>query len=403
MSNYAISLKRTSLLLAALAFTAALLVANLSIFSARADAAQLTSRSLSLASSLDGTVTTGTQYTETNGSDTEHTFTFTMPSAGNVEAVLLKYCTTAIGTCTAPTNMSAQSSTLFSETFSTAFTNDTTSLETEDAECTGSNGRNNCLGITQATGASESGAQTLVFRDIKNPESVGTFFVRIQLYSVDDYTTLLHEGTVASSTTLGIAITTRVVETLGFSTEAGTSFDAPGANCAPLTGTGALNLGLAPDYTLAINTTYDAYSGVRLYTNSANGTVVQYEGATLTKGSDSIDAINGGSGTALAPATGTEQFGLAADLTADSGAISNANTTEGGAGQVNITNDYDGGNGTIASGTFAFVPDVKTSIGQSTAYVTCDTYAIQHIANISALTPAGTYTTTIVWFAVPTY
>lgn len=400
MSNYAISLKRTSMLLAALAFTAVLLAANLAFLGERAGAAQLTSRSLSLASSLDGTETTGAANSETNGADTQHTFTFTMPSAGTVEAVLFKYCTTAIGACTAPTAMSAQASTLTSETFSTVFANDTTSLESEDAECTGTNGRNNCLGITQATGASESGTHTIVFADIKNPESLGTFFVRISLFSVDDYTTLLHDGTVANSTVEGIAITSRVVETLGFSTEAGTSFDAPGANCAPLTGTGALSLGQSPDFTLAINATYDAYSGIRLYTNSANGTVVQYEGATLTKGADNIDAIGG---TATAPSIGTEQFGLAADLTADSGAIANANTTEGGAGQVNITNDYDGGNGTIASGTFAFVADTKTSIGSSTSYVSCDTYAIQHIANISALTPAGTYTTTIVWFAVPTY
>jgi hypothetical protein len=405
MSNYAISLKRTTLLLLALAFTAVLTVANLSIFSiGRAGAAQLTSRSLSLASSLDGTETTGAADSETNGSNTTHTFTFTMPTDVTVEAILFKYCTTAIGACTMPTDMSAASSTLTSTSFTGTFVNDTTSLQTEDAECSvvaNAQGRDNCVGITNATGASEgTGAETVVIAGMKNPESIGTFFVRISVFAVDDYTSLQHDGTVASSTTNGIAITSRVVETLGFSTEAGTSLDDPSTNCSPLTGTGALSLGQAPDYTLAINATYDAYSAWRLYTNSANGTVVQYEGATLTKGADVIDAIGG---TAAAPVIGSEQFGLAADLTADSAAITYANTTEGGAGQVNITADYDGGHGTIASGTFAFVADTKTTLGSSSSYVTCDTYAMQYIANISPLTPAGTYTTTIVYFAVPTY
>ncbi len=407
MSNYAISLKRTTLLLAALAFTAALLVANLSVFSVgKAGAAQLTARSLSLSSPLAGTVDDGTAAgSETNGDEVTYTFTFTVPTTGTVQAFLIDFCTTAIGACTAPTNM---------DTHPADSGETTISLQTDDAvaftnayavDAIPTDG--NRIGITNVTGNTITAGSVVVLRfiGIHNPETVGTFFARIKTFdATTTYTTndndLVDDGTVASSITTGISITSRVVETLGFSTTATFPLAAEGASCDPVTGSGAINLGLAPEYTLSIATTYDAYSAFRLYTNAANGAVVQYEGASLTKGTDVIDAVGG---TAVAPATGTEQFGLAIDLTADGATITNVDTTEAGVGQLNIGNDYDGGNGAIGSGTFAFVADTKTEMAASSSYVTCDSYAVQYIANISPLTPAGTYTTTIVYFAVPTY
>lgn len=434
MSNYAISLKRTSLLLAALAFTAVLMAVNFaSFFSARADAAQLTFRSLSLNSSLDGTETSGLADSETNGSNTTHTFSFRMPTAVTVEAVLFKYCTTAIGGCTAPTGMSAEASTLTSETFSTVFANDTTSLQSEDIECVndvGSDGRANCIGITQATGASEAAApttHTIVFGGIRNPTSIGTFFVRISIFGVDDYTSLQHEGTVASATTEGIAITSRVVETLGFSTTANITDDSgasglgdPGLNCAPLTGSGAMTLGDPDEGTLSIALTYDQYSAFRLYTNAANGVVVAYDGETLRKGTDDIDEIGAAAESINGANIGTEQFGLAVDGVIGGNAAASvessndtfdftfANNTadfNGGPGEVSIAAAYQNGDGLITDPDpeFAFQAGAKRTVATGTAYVDCVTVPVRYAANISALTPAGTYTTTIVYFALPTY
>lgn len=409
MSNYAISLKRTTLLLAALAFTAALLVANFSVFSVgKAGAAQLTSRSLSLSSSLAGTVDDGTAAgSETNGDEVTYSFTFTVPTTGTVQAFLIDFCTTAIGACTAPTNMDTHPADSGETTISVQEDDNVsfTTLNPYAVDATPTDG--NRIGITNVTGNTITSGSVveLTFIGIHNPESTGTFFGRIKTFdSTATYTTndndLVDDGTVASSITTGISITSRVVETLGFSTTATFPLAAEGASCDPVTGSGAINLGLAPEYTLSIATTYDAYSAFRLYTNAANGAVVQYEGRSLTKGTDVIDAIGG---TAAAPATGSEQFGLAVDLTADTGAITNADTTEAGAGQLDIGAEYDGGNGTIGSGTFAYVADTKTQMAASSQYVTCDSYAVQYIANISPLTPAGTYTTTVVYFAVPTY
>src|SRR5690606_3867765 len=106
MRNYAISLKRTGLLLAALAFTALLLVVNLASFFGTAQAASLSSRSLTLSSTLVGTENVGDPGDETNGAAAEYAFAFTVqaPSA-TARSILVRFCTTPLldDTCTTPT------------------------------------------------------------------------------------------------------------------------------------------------------------------------------------------------------------------------------------------------------------------------------------------------------------
>jgi hypothetical protein len=227
--------------------------------------------------------------------------------------------------------------------------------------------------------------------------------VRITTYSDASWTTAIDDGIVAGSISTAIAITTRVSETLGFSTTADDAGDpAETTACVPLTGSGALAIGDANN-TLSISTTYDEYSAFRLYTNAGNGAVVQYRGNTLTKAplADDIAAIGA---TAVASAPGTEQFGLAIDpnggiFTDDTGGF-------GGANQLALAANYNDGDGTITSGgtaSFAFAANALTTIASSTTPISCDTGAIRYIANISPLTAAGTYTTTIVYYGVPTF
>lgn len=374
MSNYAISLKRSGLLLAAIAFTAVLTVVNFaSIFSAKVGAAQVAARSLTLSSSLPGDATDGIPGSETNGSDATHTIAFTANVSS--DTVTLTYCTTALGGCTTPTGLDLSGAVLDGASMNV------TGPATPNAGV-----------VTIDDGVDAAGATSIVLTGIKNPTVKGTFFVRIA--SDTD------EGTVTSSITEGIAITTRVVETLGFSvTGSMAGIGDPGASCDPLTGVGAIRMGDTED-TLSITTAYDEYSAFRLYTNSANGTVVQYEGSTLTKGGDSIDAmaVKGVS------TPGSEQFGLAIDQSGNSEQY--ASTSFGAAGQLAIESDYTDGAGLIngaADAEFMFVANTATDIARSTSYVECDTALVRYVANISPLTPAGTYTTTIVYSAVPTY
>lgn len=439
MSNYAISLKRSSALLAAVAFSAVLLAANFAtIFGAKADAAQLTNRKVTLSSTRSGTIAVGSAGTETNGAAAVHTFDFTVPS-GNVGSVLFKYCTNAIGACTRPTNMSMASVTLGGTTgFPGVMSLDNTGLEVVDSDCTGSDGLNNCIGVV----SSAPGAATTVsaaFNLVRNPDyddtptdpDENTFFVRIIVSSDAAFATDVHDGTVASAITEGIVITARVAETLGFSTTGATLVGSsgvgdPGATCAALTGSGAITLGDPQDNTLSITSAYDNYSAFRLYTNAANGVVVQYEGDTLRRTLTSAIAALVTKGDSE---VGEEQFGLGVD-TANGGNGSAANTVnitssntdvdaeyfndatalaDAGNGPLTIAANYaDGyaGTGSITDGgdaEFHFAVDAPTNIASATSFTNCKTVAVRYLANISPLTPAGTYTTTIVYSAVPTY
>lgn len=401
MSNYAISLKRTSLLLAALAFTAALLFANLSIFGLeKLGAAPLTTRSLTMSSSLPNTATTGLENTQTNGTDTTHTFTFDPGSSVLVRSMRFDYCTAATGACTGPTGLVANvGSTITTQTNEgVTFTNLYTISGTSDA---------NTLNITNPTGtvltAGTGGTIVIAFDNVTNPDAAGTFFVRITTYSDAGFLTTVDSSVLAQSITTGIAITARVAETLGFSTTADDAGDPiETAQCVPLIGSGAIALGDANN-TLSINQAYDEYSAFRLYTNAGLGAVVQYRGATLTK-TTPADDINAIGAVAAASNPGTEQFGLAVD--ANGGIFEGDTGGFGGANQLALVGAYSGGDGTIVSpfsASFAFVPGTLTTIASSTTPISCDTAAVRYIANISPLTPAGTYTTTVVYYAVPTF
>ncbi len=413
MSNtHAISLKRSSALAAALAFMAVLFAVNLaSIFGAQVGAAQLTSRSLTLSSTLPGTEPgDGVAGSATNGSDAIWNFSFTAPSAGGTSLTLL-VCTDPIAAgCTtagagAPTGLDMSGATSSDGTVSAATGNSLTFTDT----------------IVQ-------GSNTFAIADIVNPNEISAFFVRIVTSAGDD-------GVVASAITEGIEITARVKETLGFSTGAVVAggVDTPSTTCAPITTSGAVTLGNPTENALDVNTSYINYSAFRLYTNAANGVVVTYEGELPQRGggvySPTADALNSIGATSTASAAGTEQFGIAVDggIGGNGGATTTTvNSITGGAGNVTTTYLNDDTvfdlTGTPVAGvltiptnyrngetnSYAFTAsqanaNAAVTIANAASYVDCVTVPVKYVANIGPLTPAGTYTTTIVYSAVPTY
>lgn len=197
---------------------------------------------------------------------------------------------------------------------------------------------------------------------ITNPGS-GAFFVRINTYNAAgntaintmsrfDEANIIDGGvTVANVMNLGIQITTKVLETMAFSvgtvdpytlaaamddnaTPGDTSDDFPdstsqlalarGASpythgvCEPILKSMVNNVGVPnrlsmgdpiSEYSLAVDKTYSTHSYFRLSSNSSAGATIYYSGNTLTNTvGDAIDAIGA---SAVAPAPGNEQFGLA--------------------------------------------------------------------------------------------
>jgi hypothetical protein len=107
-------------------------------------------------------------------------------------------------------------------------------------------------------------------------------------------------------------------------------------------------------------------------TNASSGYTITVQGATLTSGLNTIDAI-GGSNTASS--VGSEQFGIRL-------------TASGGDGDVSAP---------YADAGFAYAADGSTSdeVAASTVASADTTYSVRYLANIASETEAGSYTATL--------
>ncbi len=411
-------LRRSSMLALALTLFGAWVVGDMIIFTGNAKAAQITARKLTISSSANGSIAVGNPGEGGNGQKAKYTFSFTIPTTGNIGSVLFQICTTPLPgtTCTSPTGFTAANATSVVTTgtgFSSGFSVDTSTVLTGSPyNCTGTSpGRTNCIAIKRTAASVTSGtAVTAVFGGgasdyITNPTTDNqAFFVRMTTYSDNAFTTTVDQGSVANSTAQQIDITAKVQETLNFSV--GSTVTPPTASCTAFSDNGALALGDPTEGTLSFQQAYDGHSYFRLSTNANGGTVIYYSGDTLKSGSNSISATGTTQptpNTAVASAVGTSQFGLAID----------SSDTQTGNGysftSLTATAPYAAGNGTITNGgtaLFAFAPSSVTTpvqIASASGTVTCDTGSVRYLGNISTTTPPGIYTTSITYLAAPTY
>jgi hypothetical protein len=264
-------------------------------------------------------------------------------------------------------------------------------------QCAGS--RQNCVLLKQpssATTTASTPAQTVPLGSsssifIKNPTSAQSFYVRIQTFSDLAYTTTVDDGAVAGSVNTGIDITSKVQETLNFSTSATTV--APTSSCTALSGSGALALGDA-NGVLNVGTTSSKNSYFRLSTNANSGTDIQYAGDTLkTPGGLTIAQIGS---TATAASTSAEQFGMTLDST----------DTQAGDGyslsNLVRTSPYNADT-TYAYNSSSLTTPIKIAGAVSGNAVACETGSVKYIANVLPSTKPGIYKTQVTYFAVPTF
>lgn len=110
-------------------------------------------------------------------------------------------------------------------------------------------------------------------------------------------------------------------------------------------------------------------------TNGSSGYDLTYRGATLTSGSNTIDPATI---TDTADGTpGTEQFAISFSTSAD----------------ATVVPAY------IQPTHYSFVPSTETQLAYETAPTATETITAFYLANISGLTPAGTYSTSITYVA----
>lgn len=404
---------RSSLVFTALAFGAALVVPVL-LPSAQVGAVQVTSRKLTMASTVDGNTSTDIHSVAVaagapgNGAQTTHTFNYTHPGSPTIAAVALQYCTTPLigADCVAPTGLDvstvtaigseagyAQNDFAINTSVNATQASGTGYFATDDNSCDGSGvGRTNCILISDPGTFGAGTSITLVFGSsgswIKNPTANGNFYVRILTFSDNTFTTLVDDGAVAGSVNEEIDITARVQEKLNFSVSG--VYGAPNSACDALTGSGAILLGDSQGI-LDSGVTHIDSSYFRLSTNASGGTLVQYSGDTLkTAGGDLITALTT---TPAAAATNTQQFGL------------NVDATDGNYSFTNLTRSspYANGATTFAFDTTSVTTPRTVASAASGTIVSCDTGVVDYVGNITTTTKAGQYKTRIVYFATPTF
>lgn len=324
-----------------------------------ASAAQITSRSVTLGTSQGAT-------------STSHNFSFTLPSSTTVKSIDFTYCTTASGGCSTPSGL---------VTTTAALNGAPTGLGSAGTWTIGGTPTNGRIQLVNASNTSSPGAATVNFNTITNPTLSGNstvFYVRIVSYSDAAWSTPVDSGTVASAVTNQIQVTASVNETLDFC-----AFQT-GSTCAGGTGT-TVALG-----TLSSSAATTGTSVLIAGTNGSTGYTVQYTGATLTQGSNTITATGSSGATSSA---GSAQFG-----------INVANNT----GTPTVGAAPSGGSGTGAShyataNTFSYVPSTLTAIAQATAATADTLYTVSYLANIPASQPAGAYSTTLTYICTASF
>ena len=322
-----------------------------------------------------------------------YSFTFTPSSTAAIGSIAFEFCSQdplQSNTCTKPTGMTTTSAGLQAgQTGNTGFT----LVNTTDGYPY----------LTRASSAAVVTASNYVLTTIINPSTAGntTWYLRIMTFTATapaasnatSDASAVDFGGVAWATDYAVPVTAKVQETLTFCTFVTGSCAAPA---------GTVDLGiLTTAQSTAANSTF------QVGTNAQNGCVVQYFGATLTSGANTIAAATG----VTAPAGGgTEFFGI--NLASANG---NLKTPAGGAyagsaaptgsapiASVNTTpTDYSGANVfnyvVSASAPLGATPGAKTTqtVAFSASPINLTTAVVNYAAGINSTTKPGVYTTTV--------
>ena len=151
-------------------------------------------------------------------------------------------------------------------------------------------------------------------------------------------------------------------------------------NAVSLTKSGGLN----PDYQ---NAGFNSDSAFSVNTNANSGYNVSYNGATLSAngGANTINAM----AAKAASSIGAEQFGL----NLRDNTTPNSGTDPSGGGSGTPAADYN----TVDQ--FKYVAGTTTTLASASAATSSNTFTVTYIVNVTEITEAGAYSTTITYIA----
>lgn len=386
----------------------------------------LTSREIRMSSSAGSGTSAGT--------DVTYLIRSTTPSTQTIGSIVIDFCSNSpiIGdSCTAPAgfNINEAGLAIANQTGITTWT------ATPHA-----NSDTNTVVLTRTAASFTAGTFTFELGStggsdgITNPTASNTtFYARILTYAdadddgdgcsaaddsavcyptVDNTAQSLHAGGTAMSTADQITIQSKVQERLTFCVYTGA---ASYATCA-LSATNPVVLGDANGVLDPNNAYVSTATKYNVTTNATNGVTIRAKGATLTSGSNSIDAIGA---TAAASAAGTEQFGFCTYRDAGGGTTgltpsapyNHANcsaTTQGinGHGSAQFAFDITTACGATASAADFQENNLSCRYGDAIATKSAGNFStgvVSFIGNISNTTEPGIYTTTMTFIATGNY
>jgi hypothetical protein len=418
-NTWRFNVRRTVLSIVAFGYIVATMALSLGLGGTQvASAASLANRSLSISSS------------QPSNANTTYYFNFDVGTTGNIGSIELLFCTTPLGTCTAPTGLSVSSvanGDILTQTINGAAGGFTIGTNTA-----------NLIQLTRTAASATAGHDVILeFDNITNPSTSSyspsgnnTFFTRINTYSDTAYTTDVDDGVVASAIVPLLTVSARVQEILHFCVD-NTSIDDNstniGSDCANLAGAVAGNsvdLGVVDGTTGGATSPDSDGNGANgvfmIRANAVGGSVVGYRavqqsgttyqgalrvvGSTCTGVANTVGAANSSTDqcfnsdtTKTSLTANTEQFGM-------TGRYINRTSSATPTSNLSLSTDYDStstvGYAWTQAGTFT---PVATTV-PSTDKVVDDEAVILKFAAVSALTtPTGQYQAQADFVAVPTY
>ena len=437
--------KHVALLQAAL-LVMALLIPML--LTGRVSASQLTSRSATINNSKIHNGTTSIN------NDMEIVFGYTLiDTAATKAGITYSFCTTPLGTCTKPTGMDVQTSNTHDSQASWP-TNGTAFAPVSEAanvgDCTvNTNTYMICYSRDEsvATGVT-GGAVTHTISGITAPSSIQTVYIRIAVYSDNDFGSgdLLDSGTVAIAIVDQLTINGRVQERLEFcvaGVDDADTMPVDVSTCSALSDSN-VDIGIIDESSIAVspvnvtatNGADDDFGILMLNTNSQGGVTVGYyaDDASSVSGGDTdqlksfrvvpancnatasvtndqcfVSAVNTGEGSTIT--SGFELFGMYVPCVVQgTGGSTTSNLTTindayNGSDEA-ITTVADCENETFTSGSALVgwnTGSTAETLISSSSVVDDEIVKLRFAATASASTPPGSYTVVTNFIATPTF
>lgn len=296
-----------------------------------------------------------------------YSFGFTTSVTTDIKQLNIQICTTASGTCNAPSGFDAGTPTIGSDNI--AGTGRTVSKPSA----------NEFKVVVTTPAAQATQAVTISFSGVTNPDSQSTFYARITTYS-DTGTTIIDGPTaIGFATTNGITASVTVDPSLTFTVNTVAS----GQSVNSATTTVATTATTIPFGTVTTSANGIAAHSLVVSTNAVNGYTVyiRYTGALSDGNSHTIADFSGSNASpATFSAAGTSGFGYTTESTSLSGT-----------------------GGRFSSNKYAAFTTSNTEVARATSAVSSDTTKIGYQVGVGGAQEAGTYTTTVTLTATPTY